>query len=81
MRWAETQKHEIVQTTISINGALESAKNRVLSADIIDGVARELEAPSIEGVPLEAPRELIDAKKPSGEGLDGEGEIKGSDGL
>jgi hypothetical protein len=80
MRWAETQKHEIVQTTISINGALESAKNRVLSADIIDGVARELEAPSIEGVPLEAPRELIDAKKPSGEGLDGEGEIKGSDG-
>jgi hypothetical protein len=80
MRWAETQKHEIVQTTISINGALESAKNRVLSADIIDGVARELEAPSIEGVPLEAPRELIDAKKPSGEGSGGEGEIKGSDG-
>ena len=80
MRWAETQKHEIVQTTISINGALESAKNRVLSADIIDGVARELEAPSIEGVRLEAPRELIDAKKPSGEGLDGEGEVKRSDG-
>ena len=36
MRWAETQKHEIVQTTISINGALEAAKNRVISADITD---------------------------------------------
>lgn len=81
MRWAETQKHEIVQTTISINGALESAKNRVLNADIIDGVARELEAPSIEGAPLEAPKELIDAKKPSAEGLDRKGEIKSSDGL
>lgn len=36
MRWAETQKHEIVQTTISINSALEAAKNRVISADITD---------------------------------------------
>lgn len=81
MRWAETQKHEIVQTTISINGALESAKNRVLSADITDVVARELEAPHIEGVPLEEPREPVDAKKPSVEGLGVEGEIKGPDGL
>ena len=70
MRWAETQKHEIVQTTISINGALESAKTRVLNADIIDVVPKE--PGQIEGsVPeaLEAP----EAKKPAGSGL-GEGE-------
>jgi hypothetical protein len=70
MRWAETQKHEIVQTTISINGALESAKTRVLNADIIDVVPKE--PGQLEGsVPeaLEAP----EAKKPAGGGL-GEGE-------
>jgi hypothetical protein len=70
MRWAETQKHEIVQTTISINGALESAKTRVLNADIIDVVPKEpgqLEGSAPEA--LEAP----DAKKPAGSGL-GEGE-------
>jgi hypothetical protein len=70
MRWAETQKHEIVQTTISINGALESAKTRVLNADIIDVVPKEpgqLEGSAPEA--LEAP----EAKKPSGEGLGREG--------
>ena len=70
MRWAETQKHEIVQTTISINGALESAKTRVLNADIIDVVPKEpgqLEGSAPKA--LEAP----EAKKPAGGGL-GEGE-------
>jgi len=70
MRWAETQKHEIVQTTISINGALESAKTRVLNADIIDVVPKEpgqLEGSAPKA--LEAP----EAKKPSGEGLGREG--------
>lgn len=70
MRWAETQKHEIVQTTISINGALESAKTRVLNADIIDVVPKE--PAQLEGSPTEA-LEAPGAKKPAGSGL-GEGE-------
>ncbi len=36
MRWAETQKHEIVHTGISITDALEAAKARLIAGDIID---------------------------------------------
>lgn len=36
MRWAETQKHEIVHTGISITGALEAAKARLIAEDVID---------------------------------------------
>lgn len=46
MRWAETQKHEIVQTTISITGALEQAKSRVLAAEVVEPA--QLEAPNVE---------------------------------
>ena len=69
MRWAETQKHEIVQTTISINGALEAAKNRLLNSDIIDIQARQLEQSEPQAITSE-----VDVKKPAGSGLvDGEG--------
>ena len=37
MRWAETQKHEIVHTGISITDALEAAKARLIAGDIIEG--------------------------------------------
>ena len=36
MRWAETQKHEIVHTGISITTALEQAKSRLIEQNIID---------------------------------------------
>ena len=36
MRWAETQKHEIVHTGISITDALEAAKARLLAGEVID---------------------------------------------
>jgi hypothetical protein len=36
MRWAETQKHEIVHTGISITDALEAAKARLIAGDIIE---------------------------------------------
>lgn len=41
MRWAETQKHEIVHTGISINDALEAAKARLIAGDIIDATIVE----------------------------------------
>lgn len=66
MRWAETQKHEIVQTTISINGALEAAKNRLLNSDIIDIQARELEQSEPQAITSE-----VDVKKPTESGLGG----------
>lgn len=66
MRWAETQKHEIVQTTISINGALEAAKNRLLNSDIIDVQARELEQSDPQAITSE-----VDVKKPTESGLGG----------
>lgn len=66
MRWAETQKHEIVQTTISINGALEAAKNRLINSDIIDIQARELEQSDPQAITSE-----VDVKKPAGSGLEG----------
>ena len=37
MRWAETQKHEIVHTGISITDALEAAKARLIAGEIIEG--------------------------------------------
>lgn len=52
MRWAETQKHEIVHTGISINDALEAAKSRLISGDIIDATIvepRKLEDGSGQG--------------------------------
>ena len=52
MRWAETQKHEIVHTGISINDALEAAKARLISGDIIDATIvepRKLEDGSGQG--------------------------------
>lgn len=52
MRWAETQKHEIVHTGISINDALEAAKARLISGDIIDAKIvepRQLEDGSGQG--------------------------------
>jgi hypothetical protein len=36
MRWAETQKHEIVHTGISITDALEAAKARLIAGEVID---------------------------------------------
>lgn len=41
MRWAETQKHEIVHTGISINDALEAAKSRLIAGEIIDATIVE----------------------------------------
>lgn len=41
MRWAETQKHEIVHTGISINDALEAAKARLIAGDVIDATIVE----------------------------------------
>ena len=68
MRWAETQKHEIVHTGISITGALESAKNRLLSADIIDVEGRRVEE--------DAPR--LESEKPAQGGQEsGGGESRG----
>ena len=52
MRWAETQKHEIVHTGISINDALEAAKARLIAGDIIDAKIvepRQLEDGSGQG--------------------------------
>lgn len=52
MRWAETQKHEIVHTGISINDALEAAKARLIAGDIIDATIvepRKLEDGSGQG--------------------------------
>ena len=52
MRWAETQKHEIVHTGISINDALEAAKARLISGEIIDATIvepRQLEDGSGQG--------------------------------
>lgn len=52
MRWAETQKHEIVHTGISINDALEAAKARLISGDVIDATIvepRKLEDGSGQG--------------------------------
>jgi len=46
MRWAETQKHEIVHTGISITGALEAAKARLIAEDVID--AKVVEPRQIE---------------------------------
>ena len=49
MRWAETQKHEIVHTGISITTALEQAKSRLIEQNIIDATViepRSLEGPS-----------------------------------
>lgn len=66
MRWAETQKHEIVQTTISINGALEAAKNRLLNSDIIDIESRQLEQSEPQAITSD-----VDVKKPAGSGLGG----------
>jgi hypothetical protein len=66
MRWAETQKHEIVQTTISINGALEAAKNRLINSDIIDIQARELEQSEPQVLTSD-----VDVKKPTESGLGG----------
>ena len=36
MRWAETQKHEVVHTGININDALEAAKSRLIAEHVID---------------------------------------------
>lgn len=66
MRWAETQKHEIVQTTISINGALEAAKNRLLNSDIIDIESRQLEQSEPQTLTSN-----VDVKKPTESGLGG----------
>jgi len=52
MRWAETQKHEIVHTGISITGALEAAKARLIEENIIDAEVvkpRQLEDGSGQG--------------------------------
>ena len=52
MRWAETQKHEIVHTGISITGALEAAKARLIEENIIDAEIvkpRQLEDGSGQG--------------------------------
>jgi len=52
MRWAETQKHEIVHTGISITGALEAAKARLIAEDVIDAEIvkpRQLEDGSGQG--------------------------------
>lgn len=52
MRWAETQKHEIVHTGISITGALEAAKARLIAEDVIDAKLvepRQLEDGSGQG--------------------------------
>jgi hypothetical protein len=52
MRWAETQKHEIVHTGISITTALEQAKSRLIEQNIIDAEIvepRKLEDGSGEG--------------------------------
>jgi hypothetical protein len=52
MRWAETQKHEIVHTGISITGALEAAKARLIAEDVIDAKIvepRQLEDGSGQG--------------------------------
>lgn len=52
MRWAETQKHEIVHTGISITGALEAAKARLIAEDVIDAKVvepRQLEDGSGQG--------------------------------
>lgn len=52
MRWAETQKHEIVHTGISINDALEAAKARLIAGDVIDATIvepRKLEDGSGQG--------------------------------
>ena len=52
MRWAETQKHEIVHTGISINDALEAAKARLIASEIIDAKIvepRQIEDGSGEG--------------------------------
>jgi hypothetical protein len=49
MRWAETQKHEIVHTGISITTALEQAKSRLIEQNIIDATViepRSLEKPA-----------------------------------
>lgn len=66
MRWAETQKHEIVQTTISINGALEAAKNRLINSDIIDVESRQLEQSQPQVLTSD-----VDVKKPTESGLGG----------
>lgn len=68
MRWAETQKHEIVHTGISITGALESAKNRLLSADIIDVEGRRVEEDALR----------LESEKPAQGGQEsGGGESRG----
>lgn len=47
MRWAETQKHEIVHTGISITGALEAAKARLIAEDVVE--AKIIEPKQLEG--------------------------------
>jgi hypothetical protein len=52
MRGAETQKHEIVHTGISITGALEAAKSRLIAEDVVDAKIvepRQLEDGSGQG--------------------------------